>query len=393
MKEKKWRIQTLAVHGGEFRDKEHYPLTTPIYQTATYIFENTEALIEFFEGRTNRLAEYGRYGNPTQEAAQNKLKALEGAEACLLFSTGMNAVTTTILAIARKGDHIIITNDSYRRTRQFILEVISKYGVSFDIVEPKIEAIERAITPKTKLIISESPTNPYLRVLDLKRLAEVAKTHRIKTLIDSTFATPYNQRPLEFGIDLVVHSVTKYLAGHNDILGGALLGKKFLVDAIKSQQAILGGILDPHSCYLLLRGLKTFPLRISYQNQSALKIAKFLEEHPKVERVFYPGLPSHPDHQIAKEQMKGFGGVISFLIKGDLKTTSYFIDSLKIPKIAPSLGGVESLIEQPALMSYFELTKEERSALGIYENLVRLSVGVEDTQDLIEDLAQALEKI
>ena len=242
-------------------------------------------------------------------------------------------------------------------------------------------------------MVSESPTNPYLHVLDLEEVTQICKQSKIKSLIDSTFATPYNQRPIEFGVDIVIHSITKYLGGHNDILGGALLGKEHLISAFKDLQAIMGGIIDAHSSYLLIRGLKTFTLRIKQQNESAQKIASFLEEHSKIESVWYPGLKSHPNHSLAKSQMRGFGGVASFLVKADLDKTSRFIDSMKIARIAPSLGGVETLIEQPALMSYYGMPNEEREKLGIYGNLVRLSVGIEDTEDLMVDLDEALKQV
>ena len=386
-------FSTTSVHGGGVDFNLHKTLVAPIYQTATYTFEDTEDLHNFFQHKTQRIAEYGRYGNPTQSIVEKQLSALENTESCLLFPSGMSAVTTAILSICKQGDHIIITDDSYRRTRQFIKQVISKFGITFTFVKPEANAIEAAISNNTKLFISESPTNPYLRVLDLGQVTTICKKHKIKSLIDSTLATPYNQRPADFGIDLIVHSVTKYLGGHNDVLGGALLGKDYLISAVKSLQSIIGCIIDPNSSYLLHRGIKTFALRMQYQNESTLKIAHFLESHRLVQEVWYPGLVSHPDHTIAKNQMKGFGGLISFIIKADMKQSSLFIDSVEIPQIAPSLGGVESLIEQPALMSYYEMSSEERNQIGIYDNLIRLSVGIEDTEDLIADLQQALNKI
>ena len=384
-------FSTASVHAGETAEKAHRPLTSPIYQTATYTFEDTQNLHDFFQGKLNRVAEYGRYGNPTQNIAENKLKILENAEACLLCASGMTAVTTAILSICRQGDHIVITDDSYRRTRQFVMQVLSKFGIDFSFVEPRMKYIQEAILrKKTKLLISESPTNPYLHVLDMKAIAEICKQNQVKSLIDSTFATPYNQRPLDFGIDIVVHSITKYLGGHNDILGGAIFGKEHLITAFKELLSIMGGVIDPNSCYLLIRGLKTFALRIKHQNDSAQKIAEFLEAHPKIEKVYYLGLSSHPNHDLASKQMRGFGGVISFLVKADLAHTSKFIDRVRLAQIAPSLGGVETLIEQPALMSYYEMPEAERVQIGIYGNLVRLSVGIEDTEDLMDDIDQAL---
>jgi cystathionine gamma-synthase len=350
-------------------------------------------LIDFFEGNTNRIAEYGRYGNPTQKVAQDKLKALENAEAALLFSSGMAAVTTAIFSMCKQGDHIVVTSDSYRRTRQFIRQILPKFGVEHTIVPPEAQSIEKAITDKTRLIVSEMPTNPYLRVLDLEGVVAVAKKKKVKTLIDSTLASPYNLKPLDFGVDIVVHSVTKYFAGHNDVVAGVLMGNEPIISAIQELQAIMGAVPDPNTCYLILRGLKTFSLRLERQNESSMKIAEFLEKHSLIEKVWYPGLKSHPDHENAKRIMRGFGGVISFQIKGKLKEGSILVDSVKIPKIAPSLGGVETLIEQPSLMSYFELSTEEREAVGIYDNLIRMSVGIEDVDDLIADLVQALDKI
>jgi cystathionine gamma-synthase len=253
--------------------------------------------------------------------------------------------------------------------------------------------LESAIRPETKLIVSESPTNPYLRVLDLERLVQIASRAGVKTLIDSTFATPINQRPLEFGIDLVIHSATKYLAGHNDLLAGVVAGSEYLVALIRQNLWVMGATCDPHAAYLTYRGLKTLALRLARQNQTAQQLAEFLEAHPKVRRVWYPGLASHPDHAVARAQMDGFGGVVSFEVEGGLEAASHLIDSVRLPLIASSLGGVETLIEQPALMSYFELSTEERLNVGIKDNLVRLSVGIEDAEDLIADLDQALSKI
>lgn len=385
---------TAAVHGGELRRRAHDSLTTPIVQSATYTFSGTAELIDFHEGRVER-EEYGRYGNPTVRAAEAKIAALEepsGNAAALLCASGMNAITSTLLAMLPAGSHIVLTDDCYRRTRQFIRTMLARLGVAHSVVPAgDLAALEAAIVPgQTRILLSESPTNPYLRVADLPALAALARRHRVKTIIDATFATPFNQRPLAYGIDLIVHSCTKYLGGHNDLLAGAVVGRPGIIGALREAQGMLGGICDPHSAYLLLRGLKTFALRMERHNANGLAVARFLAEHPRVARVHYPGLESHPDHAVAAAQMRGFGGVVSFEIAGDLEATSRFIDRLRIPYIAPSLGGVESLVEQPALMSFYELTSEERLAVGIRDNLVRLSCGIEDTDDLIEDLKQAL---
>ncbi len=394
MADKKPRLGfgTAAVHAGEPRKKEGNALTTPIMQTATYTFADTQELRDHFERRIER-EEYGRYGNPTQRIAEQKLAALEDAEDCLLVSSGMAAVTTTLFAMLSRGAHVVVTDDSYRRTRQFLNQTLHRYGIECSTVRAgDYDAIADAIKPNTRILLSESPTNPYNRILDLERFAEIGKKHRVKTIVDATFATPYNQQPLRYGIDVVLHSATKFLGGHNDLMAGAVLGSSDLVDGVRALQGVTGAVIDPFAAYLLIRGLKTLALRIERQNANAQRIAEFLEGHPKVTRVHYAGLPSHPEHAIAKKQMRGYGGVISFEVAGDLDTATRVVDGCRIPRIAPSLGGVESLIEQPALMSFYELTTEERLLVGIKDNLIRYSVGIEDGDDLIADLEQSLDR-
>jgi len=382
-----------AVHAGEPRTKDSNAIATPIIQSATYTFANTQEIADHFEGRIERQ-EYGRYGNPTQRVAELKLAALEGAEDGLLFASGMAAITTTLFAMLSKGAHVVVTDDAYRRTRQFLHQVLRRYGVEVSTVPAgDYDRMEEAVRQTTRLIFSESPTNPYNRVLDLERVADIGRRHRVKTVIDSTFATPVNQRPIEFGIDLVVHSGTKYLGGHNDLLAGVVLGSADLVAAIREFHGITGAIVDPFAAYLLIRGIKTLALRVARQNDNAQKLAEFLAGHPRVARVHYPGLRTHPEHALATRQMRGFGGVVSFEVRGDLATASRVVDACRIPRIAPSLGGVESLIEQPALMSFYELTTEERRQVGIKDTLLRYSVGIEDADDLVADLAQALEAV
>jgi cystathionine gamma-synthase len=385
---------TRSIHDGRRRNPYH-SLADPIVQTATYTFEDTAELRQFMElrlwGPVEGRTEYGRYGNPTVEAVEARLAALEGAGDAILFSSGMAAISTVLLALLSSGEHVVITDDCYRRTRQFCLTFLKRLGVECSVVAMgDYEALESAIRPNTKLIVSESPTNPYLRVLDLVQLAEIGQRHGVKTLVDATFATPLNVRPIEYGIDLVAHSATKYLAGHNDLLSGVICGERVLIANLREALGTLGAVADPHNAGLLARGLKTLGLRVERQNQNGQAVAEYLEKHAKIEQVWYPGLASHPDHQIAVEQMHGFGGVVSFTVRGDLNDTSRFIDALKIPFLATSLGGVESLIIQPAIMSYFDLEPEQRLALGIKDNLVRLALGVEDTADLIADLEQAL---
>lgn len=390
-------LSTRVVHAGEKRVKPHHAITTPILQTSTYTFENTQDLIDYMEakmwGDETGREEYGRYGNPTIAAAEAKLADLDSGEAACLFSSGMAAVTTTLLTLLSSGGHVIMTDDCYRRTRQFVTKFLARYGVeATQVPMGDYKAMEAAIQPNTKVIVSESPTNPYLRVVDLEKLVAIAQKHNLKTVVDSTFATPINQRPLEFGVDFVVHSATKYLGGHNDLLAGVVVGSDYMIGAIKETQAMLGDVSDPHTAYLLLRGLKTLELRVKRQNETADKIAHFLAKHPAVRRVYYPGLVSHPDYEVAIEQMSAFGGVVSFELETDLEGTGRFIDQLQIPYIGPSLGGVESLVEQVALVSYYELSTEERAEIGISDSLVRLAVGIESAEDLLADLAHALDK-
>lgn len=387
---------TLAVHAGERagRPRVSDALTTPIVQTSTYTFTDTAQLIAFQEGRFTSF-EYGRYGNPTTQTAEQKISALEGAEATLLMASGMSAATTMLLALVPSGGHIITTTDCYRRTRQFIQTILPKMGITATVVDPAdLDALHRALDlNKVSLFFSESPTNPYLRCIDIELVSKLCHSKGALVCIDGTFATPVNQKPLALGADIVLHSATKYLAGHNDVLAGCVSGSKKVVAAVKALHNVLGGVIDPNSAYLIIRGMKTLHLRVKQQNETALKLAGALEVHPKVVRVHYPGLESHPEHNIAKRQMSAYGGVVSFEIAGDLKATSKFIDSLKIPYIAPSLGGCESLVEQPTIISYWDQIPSERARLGIKDNLVRFSCGIEDFEDIYGDVLQALEAI
>jgi cystathionine gamma-synthase len=381
---------TRAVHGGERREHFGDAVTVPIYQTSTYVFRDTQELVDFKEGRIDK-GEYGRYGNPTISAAERKLAELEHTDDALVWASGMCTITSMLLTMLQSGQHMIITADSYRRTRQFCNGMLRRLGVEVTVVPPgDPQAIEAAVQQNTRVLFTESPTNPFLYVIDLEQIVSIAKQHGLRTVIDSTFATPYNQNPLDFGIDLVMHSATKYLGGHNDLLAGVVVGNANMIAALREAQGVLGGITDPNSAYLLIRGIKTFALRMQRHNANGLALAQFLESHPKVRRVYYPGLESHPSHKVACRQMRGFGGVVSFEIDGTLQETSAFIDALKVPYVAPSLGGVESLVEQPALMSYYELAPQERQRLGIEGSLVRYAAGIEDTEDLLADVEQAL---
>jgi cystathionine gamma-synthase len=386
-------FSTLTVHGGEERRKPYGALTTPIVQTSTYTFEDTAQILEFMRrkdaGHLPVRDEYGRYSNPTQSTAERKIAALEGGERALLFASGMNAITTTLLTVLSDGDHLVMVDGVYRRTEQFVREFLPRWGIDATFVSiDDAPGLAAAIRPNTRVILSETPTNPYLRVMDLARMVEVAREHDIITVIDSTFATPINLRPLEHGLDLVIHSATKYLGGHNDLLAGAVVGAGELMDRIEEARGVLGGMSNPNDAYLLIRGMKTLDLRVRRQNENGQRIAEFLNVHPAVSQVHYPGLSSHPDHEIARRQMRGFGGVVSFEINGSLETTGRFIDRLHLPYVGPTLGGVESVIEQMAAL--FSLDPQERQEAGIKDNLVRYALGIEDAGDIIADLDQAL---
>jgi cystathionine gamma-synthase len=389
-------FSTQAVHAGEEKRKPYGAITTPIIQASTYTFENTAEILDYMQrlaaNDPNARDEYGRYGNPTQKVVERKIAALERGEQALLFASGMCAITTALFTLLSTGDHLVMVSGSYRRTHEFAFSYLSRWGIeatSVPIDDPA--ALAAAIRPATRVIFSETPTNPYLRVMDLAPMVELARQHSITTILDSTFATPINLRPLEYGVDLVIHSATKYLGGHNDLLAGAVIGSSEMLAPIQSARGVLGGISNPHDAYLLLRGLKTLELRVRRQNENGLRVAQFLADHPDVRRVYYPGLPSHPDYEIARRQMAGFGGVVSFEIEGDVDKTSRFVDLLRLPYIGPTLGGVESIVEQPAML--YSLDREERAEAGIKDNLVRYALGIEDADDVIADLGQALAQI
>ena len=385
-------MSTRAIHSGEPRRKYADSLMTPIIQTSTFTFKNSKH-IEDYTKKGKEHFEYGRYGNPTAQIAEKRLADLEGAEDCVVFTSGMSAITTTILTLVQSGDHIVVTDDSYKKTLEFCRSYLKQFGVECTIVPfGDYKVLEKAIKKNTRFIFSESPTNPYLNIFDLAKIKKIADKYNVLTLIDSTFATPVNQRPIEFGMDLVLQSATKYLGGHNDILAGAVLGKKELIEKIRNLHKSMGGLIDPHCCYLLLRGLKTFPLRVKKQNEIALKVAEFLENHPRIKKVYYPFLKSHPHYKVATEQMTGGGGVVTFDIKGNLNNAKRFLDALKLCYIGPSLGGVETLITHPALVSYYDYTRKERYELGITDTLFRLAVGIEDVEDIIKDLERGLKQ-
>jgi cystathionine gamma-synthase len=385
-------FSTLSVHGGELRTKPGDSITDPIFCASTYTFRNTQAVIDYIEQQQPR-EEYGRYGNPGERVAERKLAALEGGEAAVLFSSGMAAIVGLLMAKLNAGDEVIFFDECYHRSREFCAKHLSRFGVkTVQVRACDYDAMEAAITPRTRLLISESPTNPHLSIVDLDRFAQIGIDHGVETLIDATLATPYNLRPIEYGVDYVLHSVTKYLAGHNDLLAGVVVGSAEKLEPVRNLRGIMGAVNSPQNCYLLTRGLKTFELRMQRHNENGQRVAEFLEAHPRIEKVYYPGLESHAYHDIARRQMRGFGGLVTFLVRdADWRATANIVDAVRIPRIAPSLGGVESLIEQPLVMSYYQCTPEERRRYGIPDNMIRLSCGIENPEDLIADLAQALD--
>ncbi len=387
-------LSTLSVHAGEARQKPGDAITDAVFCSSTYTFPDTQSVIDFIQQKLPR-EEYGRYGNPIEKVAERKLAALEGGESALLYSSGMAAIVGLLMAKLNAGDEVIFFDECYHRSREFCTKHMSRFGVVTRQVKAcDYDAMQRAITPQTKLLISESPTNPHMSVVDLEKFVALGRKHGVETLIDATLATPYNIRPLAAGVDYVLHSATKYLAGHNDLLAGVIIGATDKLESVRKLRGIMGAINSPHAIYLLLRGLKTFELRMQRHNENGLAVARFLEQHPKVEKVWYPGVESHAYYEVARRTMRGFGGLITFAVKNaDWKQTAAVVDACRVPRIAPSLGGVESLIEQPLVMSYFEMPVEDRQRFGISDNMIRLACGIENTQDLIDDLAQALDKI
>lgn len=372
------RFDTLAIHAGQEPDPTTGAIMTPVYFTSTYVQESP--------GK-HKGYEYSRTANPTRTALQDCLAALEGAKFGLAFASGL-AASDMLMHLLDAGDHVVVSDDVYGGTFRLFDKVFQRHGLTFSWVDmTNVENIEKAITPKTKVIWVESPTNPMLKLIDLKKVAALAKKRGIMTICDNTFMTPYFQRPLELGIDVVTHSTTKYINGHSDTIGGFVCtNDKALAEKMYFLQNAVGGVPSPMDSFLVLRGVKTLHVRMQRHAENAMKIAQWLQKHPKVGKVTYPGLESHPQHQLAKEQMRGFGGMMTFDIKGGLEAARRFLETVKLFACAESLGGVESLIEHPAIMTHASVPKETREKLGITDGFIRLSVGIEDVQDLIDDL-------
>ncbi|TET89317.1 MAG: aminotransferase class I/II-fold pyridoxal phosphate-dependent enzyme [Methanomassiliicoccales archaeon] len=377
-------LSTKCVHAGKTVCGRVAPVASPIFQTSTYYYPKEESAGYI----------YTRIENPTQEVVEEKIAALEGGREGLVFSSGMAAITTTVLSTVGEGGHLIAFEDLYGNTYTFFKSGLEKYGIDVTLIKAKdATGIGRFIRKNTKAVFLESPTNPLMRIVDIPKVAKVAHKKSVKVIVDNTFATPINQRPLELGADIVVHSGSKYLNGHSDVISGLMAGNRENVQEIKELRTTLGGCLDPHASYLLQRGMMTLSIRMAKHNDNGQRVAEFLENHKKIDRVHYPGLSSHPDHELAKSMMHGFGGMLSFEVKGRRKEANRFLKELKLLLAAPSLGGVETLISVPAETSHSYLSRKERLGQGIKDNLVRMSVGIEDFQDIKRDLNQALSKI
>jgi cystathionine beta-lyase/cystathionine gamma-synthase len=387
MKSKRRHPETAAVRGAANLHKKNAPLATPIYQTSTFEVTDNDAQ----RAATHTDMFYTRYGNPTHTVVQAAIAELEHTDQALLFPSGMSAVTTTLLALLKAGDQIVAQRDIYGGVTKFLTQWLPKLGIETTLVDTTdYEQHHRAIQKNTKLLYLESPTNPTLRVVDLKKAAAIAREHGLISMVDSTFATPINCRPAEYGIDLVMHSGTKYFAGHSDLICGILAGRNDLLDAVHATRTTLGCNMDPHAAYLLLRGMRTLAVRVQRQNQSALKVAEYLAGQSKVRKVHYPFLDGHPQQALAKQQMQGGGGVLSFEVDGTSEDARHFSEALELFTLAPSLGGVDSLVTLPVVTSHAMIRAEEREKMGVTEQMVRISVGIENVDDLIADLEQAL---
>jgi cystathionine beta-lyase/cystathionine gamma-synthase len=387
MKRKAHHPETKAVRGAADLDKKNGPMATPIYQTST--FEVTDNEEQLHATHTDHF--YTRYGNPTNTVAEKTIAGLEGTEAALTFSSGMGAVTTTLMAVLKSGDHVVAQRDIYGGVNKFLSQWLPKMGIETTFVDTtQYEQHARAIRPNTKLLYIESPTNPTLRIVDFKKIVALAKQHKLLTMIDSTFGTPINQRPAEYGVDLVMHSGTKYLGGHSDLICGVVAGRHELMEQIWSTRTTLGNCMDPHASWMLLRGMKTLAVRVARQNENAQRVAEFLSDHAKVRSVNYPFLKSHPCYAVAREQMRGGGGMVSFEVDGTGEDACRVSEAMRLFTLAPSLGSVESLVSIPVLTSHAMIPAEDRAKMGVTEQMIRLSVGIENVDDLVADLETAL---
>jgi methionine-gamma-lyase len=384
--------QTLAIHAGEPNKHGVGASVGPdICRTSTFTFSSSEEMKLWAEGKSSAYI-YTRYGNPTMSVAEGKIAALEGAEAAVVTASGMAAISSALLGALKQGDEVISTAQTYGGTYRLMRDEFPDWGITVRRAETSLTGIESLVTPKTKVLYVETPTNPTLRLVDLRKAIAFAKKHNLISIIDNTFATPFLQKPIALGFDMVVHSATKYLSGHSDVIAGVAAGSKKWMARVRHMIIDLGGSMDPEAAFLLIRGLKTLGLRVERQGANALAVAQFLEKHPKVARVHYPGLKSHPDHALAKSQMKGFGSMLAFDMKGGLPAARRFCDRVELFLLAASLGGPESLVVLPIYSSHYNMSDAELAAVNVTRGTVRVSVGLEDTEDLLADLKQALAK-
>lgn len=379
------RFETIAIHAGDRPDSTTGAISVPIYQTSTFVFEDV--------GKT-RGWDYSRTANPTRKVLEDTIAQLEGGKAGFAFATGM-AAETTVMHLLKTGDHVISGDDVYGGTYRLFQDVMRAFGLEFSFLRlSERKRIEEAIKPNTRMLWLETPSNPLLNIVDIEMVVDIAKKHKLLTVIDNTFATPYFLRPIQYGVDLVVHSTTKYLNGHCDVVGGAVITTTDeLTQRVQFLLNAMGTCAAPFDCWLVLRGIETLPVRMKQHEENALAVANYLKEHPRVKRVLYPGLKSHRGHEIAKRQMKGFGGVVSFELQGGIESVNTFLRKLKVFSLAESLGGIISLVEHPSTMSHASMPEDYRGKVGITDELIRLSVGLENADDLIEDLEQALNRL
>ena len=389
----KYRFSTLVIHAGEDKESPYGAVTTPIFQTSTFAFKNTEEVKKFQQGDSSKYL-YTRYGNPTLKAAEEKMAALEGGESALVVSSGMAAVSTLALTLVSSGEEMISTEPVYGGTYRLFKDVFPRLGIKVHLVQAdNVNQARSLLNDRTRLFFCETPTNPNLRIADIRKIVSMAKERKIPVVVDNTFATPYNQNPLSLGADFVVHSGTKYLGGHSDLVAGVIIGPKNVIVRARETMKLFGGCIDPFGSFLLQRGLKTLAVRVERHNQNGLKVAEYLTGHNKVSRVFYPGLSTHPQHTLAKSQLRGFGGMVCFEVKGGLESATRVIDSLKIFINATSLGGVESLASLPVLTSHFGFEETDLERADVTPGMIRLSCGIEDGDDLVEDLKQGLDRL
>ena len=389
----KRKFATEAVHGGQDHDPLTGAVSVPIYQTSTFVFESAEQGAARFAGKEKGYI-YTRLGNPTVKALEKSLAGLEEGEDARACSSGMAAINTAMLSVVRKGDHVVSTENLYGGTAKLFSDILPKFGIEFTLVDTShIENVELAIRKNTKIVYIETPSNPTLKLTNIREVAKIAKEHDAVSIVDNTFMSPYFQRPLILGADVVVHSLTKYLSGHSDVVGGIVISYQNFIDKMDPVLKNTGGTLGPFEAWLTLRGIKTLHIRMERHNENAMKVAEFLEAHEKIEKVYYPGLKSSDQYDLAKQQMSGFGGIVSFEVKGGLEAGRKLMNSVRLCTLAVSLGAVETLIEHPASMTHAVVPREERLRTGLTDSLVRLSVGIEDVEDIIEDLQSALENI